>query len=274
MEGEQQVFVIGASDPEADSIVRKLRRDGRRVEYALGSDRQRVHPGIAYEAVLPPPGDNQVWIETTPRGGFNGARVIRVDHHSPGDPGYGLDYTKYWRASSLGQVSEICGWIPTHKDLVVAAADHCLYEAYQGRCVGVKPSDVLSWQLSETVRRFGLTYQQDTDQMKIFEEVLRKKTPIALEDSSLKAYLFEEPFREFWRFLCLREVCFLHGVAYVTYVVQGGGDTEQTKICISGNVTKDFIKGFLAGLYFAGVRGQRHGCPTRRYAVLVLDKDN
>src|SRR5690606_40611474 len=33
-----------------------------------------------------------------------GISVIRIDHHCPGDPGYGLPPSKFFAASSIGQV--------------------------------------------------------------------------------------------------------------------------------------------------------------------------
>lgn len=100
-----RLWILGASDPEMEAIEALLREAGEEVQYACGPDGRRVHPGGAYRATLPAvaPGTTIYLVEcdgTRPEG----AEVIVIDHHRPGDPGYGRQPEDFLPASSLGQV--------------------------------------------------------------------------------------------------------------------------------------------------------------------------
>lgn len=115
-----RLWVLGASDPEMVMIEKLLRDCGERVAYALGENGQRVHPGNAYRdasAIVDNPDafDQVVLVECDlirfeeqlfGLGGepISEANVIRIDHHRPGDPGYGLPPEQFLEASSIGQV--------------------------------------------------------------------------------------------------------------------------------------------------------------------------
>lgn len=108
------LFVLGAADPEMEAIESLLIECGVQYTYArIGED--RVHPGNAYLADCP--------VEVTGGHGEQWEQVCRVecawpdcseeslcclvetiDHHRPGDPGFGLPPSEFLRASSLGQV--------------------------------------------------------------------------------------------------------------------------------------------------------------------------
>lgn len=72
-------------------------------------------------------------------------RPIRViDHHRPGDYGYGRPPEDFWNASSIGQIWNLPeiyeSDIPSNY-LYVAAFDHCFEDACNGICPGI---DVLN----------------------------------------------------------------------------------------------------------------------------------
>ncbi len=95
------LFVLGAGDPEMEAIEGLLKARGLNFVYAQANGR-RVHPGNAYGSD-PIAHDGPVaLVECQPRGGIEGA--IFVDHHRPGDPGYGLPPDRFLEASSIGQV--------------------------------------------------------------------------------------------------------------------------------------------------------------------------
>lgn len=113
--------------------------------------------------------------------------IARIDHHHPGDPGYGLLPVDFMRAASLGQV---IGWLalwglladiwpvtdqvsadkpPGHffvyqgrmavqcvdcsvfvpeSHVLCAAADHCLGAAYAGQCPTVTPEQLQVWRVA------------------------------------------------------------------------------------------------------------------------------
>jgi hypothetical protein len=135
-----RLWVLGASDPEMALIERLLVEAGERIAHAVGPDGRRVHPGNAYRAawfvhpdgrrfgltefadlVAPPDGlaASVVLVECGGPGPFPHAdgytvrdrpvAVERVDHHRPGDPGYGRHPEEFLPASSAGQVAALLG---------------------------------------------------------------------------------------------------------------------------------------------------------------------
>jgi len=98
-----RVWVLGAQDPEMMLIENLLWVCGESVIYATDESGQRVHPGSAYRCQIPEiPKDSTVYavecIDKLPPG------WVRIDHHRPGDPGYGKPPIEFFSASSIGQV--------------------------------------------------------------------------------------------------------------------------------------------------------------------------
>lgn len=153
-------FVLGAQDPEMREIERVIgdaglarlhaARGGRRCSpmtaYAADGVIEQGLDGIARARVLPPKAP-AVFVECTLLGREPAARV---DHHHPGDPGFDAGPEDFLRGSSLGQVLSLLEREPTETQRLLAASDHCLTAAYQGRCPGVDPDELLflraSWQ--------------------------------------------------------------------------------------------------------------------------------
>lgn len=192
-----RLIVVGAADPESMEIVKLLVAAGEQVVFATVAG-VRVHPGNAYKAngvavlmedgrlaesgllfTARQNGDEVVLVECGGTGDFEGPVTV-IDHHRPGDPGYGRGPEDFLGASSIGQVIALlarAGKIPeTHwarKPLgslsvtddrtklivglgegrgflpgrlaLVAAADHCLEAAYRGKCPGVEPDELVRW---------------------------------------------------------------------------------------------------------------------------------
>lgn len=181
------IFILGAQDPEMLAIEAAIRavyahyEEDPYVVYAgfTGADGvvARCHGGVAYkgthlidESFVPRPivdpsdidgvcgySDNvpyedqdgliPVWIECAVEGGDR-KRGFVVDHHRPGDAGYGAAPEKFWEASSIGQLHRLLTrayWVPSEvadaafgeERYLVAASDHCPSHAFQGRCPGV-----------------------------------------------------------------------------------------------------------------------------------------
>jgi len=113
-----------------------LRECGEHVAYALDERGERVHAGNAYQAARPPVSDGQydvvyavecggdwfgalnVWSPYDDDGGPVLTGCIRIDHHRPGDPGYGRPPSEFFAASSLGQVCAVLGLaiLYSHRD--------------------------------------------------------------------------------------------------------------------------------------------------------------
>lgn len=185
----ERLWVLGASDPEMQTIESLLRGSGEHIAYAVDARGERVTPATAYRATAARDASGaEVMLEGTvylvecevPMA--DGAQRVVIDHHRPGDPGYGRPPAEFLAASSIGQVWRIlrkCAhprmglfaydreWIlsdggetrdvggfligPPYAEAVplevvlAAAADHCLGAAYRGECPGVDPDALMRW---------------------------------------------------------------------------------------------------------------------------------
>lgn len=140
------LFILGADDPEMVEIEHLLMLHGKRFEYAV-REGKRVHPGNAYVAdpVTVRKGSTVVLVECGPTNlvNRNDIRVITLDHHRFGDFGFSLGPARFWEASSIGQLYNLLELgEPTHEHRVLAAMDHCMVQARQGRCPGIAPEEV------------------------------------------------------------------------------------------------------------------------------------
>ena len=140
-------FVLGASDPEMAAIEAAVTAMGGTVVYATQPSGpfagERVRGASAYKGCAALISTNTtcvVLVECSPDLGSYKGEVVIVDHHRPGDPGYGRPPSEYWEASSLGQVFRLLDLTPLRVELLFAAADHCLGAAYAGQCPDVNPS--------------------------------------------------------------------------------------------------------------------------------------
>ena len=154
-------FVLGGPDDEM-ALIRTLilaaiaaGLDAELVEAAAGprSEAQYASP------VEPRAGD--VWIECAPavggRAAIEAAGGTRIDHHIPGDPGYGRPVEEAFAASSLGQlvrlllergvtVGEVSPeWIAT------GAADHDPVAFAGGRIPGWTATQARAWLIARAV---------------------------------------------------------------------------------------------------------------------------
>lgn len=126
------------------------------------------------------PWDEIIAVECSPT-----TRVTRrIDHHRPGDAGFGASPEEFFHASSLGQViSELAKlsllpWTDgvTPRCLVLtAAADHCLGHAYAGRCPGVDPDELMHWRVESRAKFQGRSADE------ILADIAAAK--VALEDA-------------------------------------------------------------------------------------------
>jgi hypothetical protein len=150
-----------------------LRQHGYTVVYATaGLGGERVSPSTAYKAdgtshYLGDQAGDLIFVECQVSG-LTPKMVI--DHHRPGDPGYGMLPEKFWQASSLGQVFSLLGLEPSEEDRIVAAADHCLSHAYRWRCPGVNPDALRRWRTASRAAFQGVS-----------EDEIRRKVDAALE---------------------------------------------------------------------------------------------
>jgi len=162
------VYLAGAKDPEMERAIDILTKQGKTVIQAKKGG-VPVHAANAYEA------DNEDDIPTGTKVIFMecGFLIKRFDHHRPGDPGYGKGPSLYWEASSIGQVYEHLG-LPRppngHRDLILAAMDHCYNAAMKGECPGVTTEEVLQVKLEEIAKATKKTIEEVSASVQKFRE--------------------------------------------------------------------------------------------------------
>lgn len=152
-----KVYVLGAADPEMEEIESVLKQQGLVYFYAL-KDGSRVKSETAYQADsisgYLPKNAQVVLIECF----ISLPGIIDcIDHHRPGDPGYGAIPSNFLEGSSLGQLLTALQMTPTKEQLLIAAADHCPTQAYMGLCPGVDIEDLKRWRTASRAKRRGMS---------------------------------------------------------------------------------------------------------------------
>lgn len=172
MSSFKRLFVLGAADPEMQEIESLLRKAGEEYCFAIffeNGKKKRVYPGNAYKMdwfdrdINLPNLRQIIFVECGSNTAFerdvNGDIVLEsqggeylgrlpvtvIDHHRPGDPGYGKLPEDYLQGSSLGQILSLLGLEPSEEQRMIAAADHCLEAAYRGKCPGVDSRRLMLW---------------------------------------------------------------------------------------------------------------------------------
>lgn len=248
-------FVLGAPDHEMQEIERVCKERGIAYGYATyrGSI---VHTHEAYQATgvssFIPSDSCIVQVECNVRG--LPVHDI-VDHHQPGDPGYGKSPEQYFAGSSLGQFLTMLGLQPTQRQLVIAAADHCLTAAYAGQCPGVTPQELQAFREETRSRARGLPLNVLAQQIDEASNALRSAPRIRLADTDVA--FFEDPPAE------LSEASARLGMPYVYLRRQDDGRVkagirsapaqvvrEWLERCGLNNTYGDPARGF-AGGYFS-----------------------
>jgi len=185
-------FVLGAPDHEMKEVSRMCEVLQLPFGWAtIGGN--IVHSHEAYEATgvttRVPPDAHIVFVECFVLGLIASERI---DHHHEGDPGYGMPPEQYYEGSSLGQFLRMVKMRPTQAQLVIAAADHCLTSAYQGRCPGVTPEELAAWRLKSRCMARGLTEEELTRQIGEATAILQTAPTVVLANTKV-AFLEEPP---------------------------------------------------------------------------------
>ena len=185
-------FVLGAPDHEMQEIERVCKEHGIQYGYAtMGGS--IVHTHEAYQATsvtgLVPSGSHVVFVECSVMGL---PAHDRIDHHQPGDPGYGMPPERFFEGSSLGQFLTLLGMQPTQRQRVIAAADHCLTAAYAGQCPGVTPDELRAFREETRCRARSLAREELVRQIDEAINALKCAPKIRLADTDV-AWLEEPP---------------------------------------------------------------------------------
>lgn len=185
------LFILGAADPEMNLIETLLSRAGFMYCHAMHSG-ERVIPSNAYRANHLSP----IQSSTVRSQGLDGLHIVTVecevkgilpyyhiDHHRPGDRGFGMPPERFFEGSSIGQLYTLLtkdyGVQPElYEDILweiklAAAADHCLGHAYAGLCPGINPGELALW------RAITRAEHQKVQPREIIERVTQAKKEIA-----------------------------------------------------------------------------------------------
>jgi hypothetical protein len=328
-----RVWVLGADDPEMAAIERLLLRSKERMEYAIDDFGKRVTPASAYKVEKISQdalGSQRIYFVEC---GLAAENVgVKIDHHRPGDPGYGARSVDFMKAASIGQtISELArlgslklevtdcsfrtmlksemkpgdifwnsGWyvcigdvsdktIAIHipkKYMFIAAADHCLGEAYADQCLGVDRNSLFEFRLKQKVLFQSEIEESEIDYLELqnLMELLRIKVDRAY-NLLANAKIIEKFYKKTsipenqQRRICdirgpevpeLPEAATLYGLCYLASPAPRTG--ERQKIVIGGYTTPAIVETFMA------VWGPRNGLveiygdPTRGFAGGFLGK--
>lgn len=286
MKNKGYFFILGAIDPEMSIIQSLLLEKGYEWSVALDHDGRRVHPGNANRSVgvggWLPAGSKVVFIECRVEGI---EPDVVIDHHAPGDDGYGVEPERYLDGSSLGQlvkllyprhngvayfdyssrpvaVVEVVNGVEVRREaiselvLFAAAADHCIGAAYRGRCPGIDPEELGRWRA-----KWRAEFQKRS-----VEEVLAdvEATTRALEQAPV-VFFGDRWFRDMRReevYPELPEAGLRAGISYLSGPLK---DRDQrVKYCASG--IKSEIEAFLAHAGEQLGLVDIYGDPERGYA--------
>ena len=161
------LFIMGAPDPEAKAIEELLEEHGYQYamcmsSYNFNSDKERVNSHAAYKTKILCTSDRRLLkdfskFKTIILVECNGdfvlkipcnTKIIKVDHHNEGDVGWNGGPEKFLESSSIGQVLDLLNLQPTKHHLLIAAGDHCLAAAYNGKCKDIDPVELLIHRLT------------------------------------------------------------------------------------------------------------------------------
>ena len=199
-------FVLGAADPEMETIKKALVSVYKSYDIkpnlaqAMLNDKP-VTPATAYKSSRSEYIDKDIacYITRKENGyfGINDTDVAFieclipevgkssnyvVDHHNPGDPGYGGKPETYWESSSIGQVYNLL--LENGADVAVldeafgklrkyvAASDHCPSHAFKGLCPGIDTHLLLHMRAADNAKYLGISLESWFERLAVAREEL------------------------------------------------------------------------------------------------------
>ena len=273
------VVIFGGPDAE-EAMARKIAREAGCATATATMGGTRVHAGTAYKAdgFALDEGDLEemaeaIIFECAPAAAGALPVVARCDHHNPGGPGYGLDSSQYWEASSIGQLCAYLGKEPTDQLRLTAAADHCPADAYKGRCPGIAPAKFVEFRLAEKVAFYAANPRtaDKADAEKI-------RAAIAAAGEKLAAAPVNEfgvrDLRAAGLIDELPEAALASGEAYLASFPETDRDWKPTgnqKIVLGGHTSPETVERFMAWAETLPDRvGSPYGVPSRGFAGVVV----
>lgn len=279
-----KVFILGADDPEMQVIANCLRKKELEYRYAAVGG-QRCHPANAYRAdsSITPEGeisdlagdyDDFVFVECRPWDvslETKHQRLLSLDHHEEGDPGYELGPEDFWEASSLGQVIRalrIMGYpLPITPSMrILAAMDHCRQAAIRGECPGISPYEVITRRIQEIAAAKSMTSEavrtRIDEYIAIFRDCqIKKFGPGEVIDFTHHhlgtGYSLD--------LLCAQTALDIEGLAALLRH-NDASDASSERISISGHASPEMVTYFMSTYVHEKSLHRVFGVPHRGYA--------
>lgn len=280
-----RLWILGAADVEMAAIEKLLTECGETFCFSVGPDGQHVHPGNAYKACDPSREslheyDHVVCVECALdcERDHDPLTLAHVDHHRPGDPGFGRPATDFLKASSIGQVlAFLCrhniimttGYnsgrpyyertadlarmplIYIRDAMIIAAADHCLAAAYRGECPGVDPEELMVWRIAQRAAFQKRSVEDVMKDVLAARAVLRERAATANGVADMRDCPMPE----------LPEAAVREGVAYLATVTDRDG---RVKDVLGGHTTPELVQRWMDEQKAAG--RETYGDPARGFA--------
>jgi len=236
----KKLFILGSKDPEMSKIESILIQMNLEYTYAT-KDGELCHPTNAYTADNIINHNDVVFIECNIPS-YTGCFFL-IDHHNKGDYGYNLDYKDFLAASSVGQLLSFLlfedfsltikslnlkrtkdamsfgfsilngSWVHSindfdtiivpHSIVLIAAIDHCLLDAYKGRCFGVDKKELSGYRQESLAENLNLSINQVSSQFKKFKKIIKSFDILNLDILDLTNIDLGEGYTE--DYLLLRE---------------------------------------------------------------------
>lgn len=283
-------FILGALDPEMIMIEKLLSEHSIPFEVAqVYKDsklkranhaecyRSKMSDGIAY----PKPQRHDVWIECEPVGGKKAITAVGgrfIDHHYPGDLGYGMSAQQHADASSIAQLCKLLEIPMTDEILLASAIDHGLAAAYRNEIPGIFADDVYRRQVDLMISDFKKTREHIDGEIVGERLIIRNGNLPRLtfsaygEEYEVVDYR-EKVLHDSFEYLCVREAALLEGVALLisrTYrVLQYVRPGEM----FVAHVPPPVIRAFMEGKIHPHLE-ERFGVPQRSFAGGYYPKKN
>ncbi|HEX3640087.1 MAG TPA: hypothetical protein VHV10_02230 [Ktedonobacteraceae bacterium] len=263
------LFLLGANDPEMRRIEEILRENGHEVRYAE-KDGKRCHPGNAYQC---DPVESAILVECASAGVKN----AQIDHHRPGDTGYGLPANEFWEASSLGQLwrflqLEGIAVSPSQDDLILAAMDHSPAGAIRGECPGVSAQEVLERKIQEIAQGTKYDAWEVRNKVGYYLVRLMDAPPIQIGQSVISD-LRSEYLGEGYSINLLSAQVAALADGYTVLLRHRDAAGKPEKWSISGHATPELIEAFKSEWAPAQGLIGIYGVPNRGYAGGYLPEE-
>jgi len=273
------LFALGAKDPEMDRIEELLIEHGCSYGYmskfvSSNGDFERVHAGNAYAGetnhIIHEDGDygddehrTVVFVECDFTANYK-LPFERIDHHRSGDPGYDMGPDQFWEASSIGQLYNFLSLEnPPEEDLLLAAMDHCLNAAMQGKCPDIDVDKLLKKKIADIGVAKDIPLAIVEGIIRHWEMVLPQVSTMDMDGTTV--YMVPHTGYGYSpQYLCVQVVAVIQQVPILIELQNNPGEDMRYHLC--GDVSPELATYFLDEYVSDYGLTKPYGVPDRGYA--------